>query len=217
MASAALRHPIRVRLLEAMHIYGEVSATRFVNEGWGKDLDALRGKPPLLQVSDVTYHLRELAKAKCVTVARVEPNRGGKEKFYVAKAVAYFSDEEWARLPLQRRREITRVVSQSLIVQIEGAILADTFDSQLNRWLLWEPMKLDEAGWSEMSAAILDFYGRVERIRDDAGERLEAVDNAEPIAGAEKAKPIWTTFGVELFESPELPERPKPDAPDDRR
>lgn len=223
MASAALRHPVRVRLLEALSLHPEVSATLFINEGWGRGLDALKGKSPALQVSDVSYHLRALERANCVTLTKEVPRRGASEKFFKAEAVAYFSDEEWAELPPHQRREISRVVAQSLIVQIEGAILADTFDSRLDRWLLWQPMKLDEVGWAAMSEAILDFYGRVEQIEQDSTERLEA----EPGDGTGRAEPIWATFGVELFESPRLPEfpraapdpdgTPKDDAPDDGR
>ena len=206
MASAALRHPIRVRVLEAMHLHREISATSFVLEGMGKDLDVLRGRTPHQQISDVSYHLRELETFNCVTLTRKEKNRGGVEKFYRANAVAYFSDEEWAVLPLLQRQELSRVVAQGFIVQIEGAILAETFDSRTDRWLAWEPMKLDDSGWHELSSAILAFHNEVAEIREEAQRRL---------SDDEEAEPIWTTFGVAAFESPVLPESADALAPDD--
>jgi hypothetical protein len=136
------------------------------------------------------------------------PRRGASEKFYRAKAVAYFSDEEWAELELDERREISRVVAQSLVVQIEGAMMAGTFDSRTNRWLLWEPVLLDERGWSEMATAIAALHAEVKHIRLDAEERINAEDDA--------ATTIRSTFGIALFESPEVPEPIDVDAPGDR-
>lgn len=197
MVSAALRHPIRVRALEAMQLRQEISATSFVSGGMGKDLEALRGRTPHQQISDVSYHLRALEKVNCVSLTREEKKRGGVEKFYRANAVAYFSDEEWATLPLPQRQEISRVVAQGFIVQVEGAILAGTFDSRTDRWLYWEPLALDDAGRQELSSAILSFHLEVAEIREEAARRL---------AEEEAAEPIWTTFGVAAFESPTLPD-----------
>jgi hypothetical protein len=195
MASAALRHPVRVRALEVMNVHEEVSATAFVNGGMGKDLDALKGRTHQQQIADVAYHLRELEKANCVHVSREEPRRGATEKFYRANAVAYFSDEAWAKLKLHSRREISRVVAQGFIVQIEGAIMAGTFDSRVDRWLLWEPFKLDEPGWRKMGIAIGALHAEVKQIHREAEDRIKA--------GGEDATWIKTTFGVTAFESPE--------------
>lgn len=212
MASAALRHPIRVRLLEALHLRREISATMFVNEAMGKDLKLLKGSDHQQQVSDVSYHLVALEKMNCVCRTRKVKRRGGNEVFYRSKAVAYFSDEEWAKLPFDERKEISRVVAQSFIVQIEGALMAETFDSRLDRWLLWERMELDEQGWRELSDSTRAFYDDVEEIRNAAKGRLEDAD--------ESAAPIRTTFGVASFESPPVPEPavldPDDNAPDDQ-
>src|SRR6185312_11658223 len=117
MAAVALRHPIRVRALEAMHLHREISATMFVNEQMGKDLEALQGRPHQQQVSSVDYHLHALEKMNCIYRTRREKRRGGWENFYRSSAVAYFSDEEWAELSLGQRRAISRVVAQGFIVQ----------------------------------------------------------------------------------------------------
>jgi hypothetical protein len=209
MVSAVLRHPIRVRVLEMLSIRDEISATTFVNRGMGRDIQELRGRTPQQQVSDVSYHLRELEKANAVCLTREVKRRGTKEKFFRARAVAYFSDAEWAGLDRAARREISRVVAQGLLVQIEGAMLADTFDTRTSRWLLWEPKRLDERGWSEMTTAIAAFHAEAKLIERDSEQRLRE--------DGEDAAPIHSTFGVVLFESPEPPVLPdEADAPDGR-
>jgi hypothetical protein len=207
MASAALRHPIRVRVLEVLNVRREVSATAFVNERLGNDLEAFKGKTHHQRIADVSYHLRELEKAGCCYVSRKVPRRGAVEKFFRANAVAYFSDEDWAELDRHERREISRVVAQSLVVQIEGAILADTFDSRTDRWLAWEPMRLDEEGWRDLNAAVHALYAQVRQIRREAEDRVGREDDDAP--------PIMTTFGVVAFESPDHWDGPPPSIHDE--
>jgi hypothetical protein len=198
MASAALRNPIRVRLLEAMNLGHEVSATSFINDGFGKGVPGLTDRTYEQQTADAAYHLRALAEADCIYLSREEPRRGATEKFYKAKAVAYFSDDEWVALKQHQRKAISRVVAQGFIVQIEGAILADTFDSRADRWLLYEPLRLDEQGWSELRTTNAAHYAEVQQIKREAEARLDAE--------GEDADPIQTTFGVASFESPDLPD-----------
>jgi hypothetical protein len=198
MASAALRNPIRVRLLEAMNLGHEISATSFINQGFGKGVPGLADRTYEQQTADAAYHLRKLEKAKAVKRTKTVRNRGGEEKFYKALARAYFSDEGWAALDQERRLEISRVVVQGLIVQIEGAILTETFDSRTDRWLVHEAMKLDGQGWAELRDANATHYAEVLRIKAEAEPRIEAE--------GEDAKTIQTTVGILSFESPELPE-----------
>jgi DNA-binding transcriptional ArsR family regulator len=209
MVSAAIRHPIRVRLLEILSVRAEVSATVFINQGLGKGIAELKDMAQQQQVTEVSYHLKKLEEAGAVTETRSVPRRGGTERFFRANAVAYFSDKEWAETELSRRQEISRVVAQGLVVQIEGAFMAGTFDSRTNRWLLWEPKNLDEQGWGEMATAFAAFHAEAKHIECGAERRLAK-------AGKD-AKPIHSTFGLLMFESPELPDAPdeEVDAPAD--
>ena len=214
MVSAAIRHPIRVRALEWMNNRGrgngrELSATVFIDQGLGRDIAELKGDMLKRdQVSQVSYHLRELEEAGAVYETRSVPRRGGVERFYRANAVAYFSDEVWAAMPLEERRPISRVVAQGLVVQIEGAIYANRFDSRTNRWLLWEPKDLDEQGWGEMADAIAAFHVETKHIEEEAEKRLK---EERLKADGEEVEPIPTTFALLMFESPELPDLPDED------
>lgn len=217
MVSAAIRHPIRVRALEWMNNRGrgkgrELSAKLFINQGLGRGMAEL--KPDVLhrdQISLVSYHLRELERAGAVYETRAVPRRGGKERFYRANTIAYFSDAEWAAIEDKDRRiGISRVMAQGLVVQIEGAIYYGTFDSRTNRWMLWEPKDLDEQGFSEMGTALGAFHAEAMHIGREAAKRLEEQ--------GEHARPIPTTLAMLMFESPPLPDDlpdEDGDAPDD--
>jgi DNA-binding transcriptional ArsR family regulator len=201
MVAAAIRHPIRVRALEWMNIPRgegrELSAKLFINQGLGKGMAELKPLVHRDQVSKVSYHLRELEKAGAVYETRSVPRRGGVEIFYRAHAVAYFSDVVWAATELEQRQGISRVVAQGLVVQIEGAIYTGVFDARTNRWLLWEPMELDEQAWGELATAFASFHAEAKHIERGAEKRLEEQ--------GDEARPIPTTFALLMFESAPLP------------
>ncbi len=211
MASAALRHPIRVRALEAMNYRGvgdlgrEISATTFIHQGLGKEIAELKGKSQAKQVTDVSYHLKKLEEAGAIYETRAAPRRGGTERFYRANAIAYFSDEEWAATPLEQRREISRVVAQGLVVQIEGAIIADTFDARDDRWLLYEPMRLDTQGWEELRDSNAAHHAKVRRIKSEAERRIKSESEEGIEDEGTDADAIQTTFCLASFESPDPP------------
>ncbi|HXQ89533.1 MAG TPA: hypothetical protein VN733_07830, partial [Solirubrobacterales bacterium] len=70
MASAALRHPLRVRILEVVNEQ-DMSPNQFM----------LRQLAPEVEVSakslsSISYHFRELAKMGCIEIARTYARRG---------------------------------------------------------------------------------------------------------------------------------------------
>jgi hypothetical protein len=182
-AAAVLRHPLRVRILEVLN-ERDMSPAQFLKQGL-----APSGS---FGLSHISHHFRELADYGCIKVVKKVPVRGSVEHIYRGKARAYFTDDEWARLSSADRRRITKTMLQGLMARADGAIMADTFDSRLDRHLTWVAMELDERGWSELTAALSGVFAEVEQIRHDAAERLAA--------SGEKAIPA--TFGMLAFESP---------------
>lgn len=188
----ALRHPLRVRIVEICTEWGSLSPTEIVNRGLCADIVSLKGKTPRQQLSNVSYHCRQLQEAGLLTLDRERPVRGATEHFYSANTEAFFSDEKWAALDQGERAEISQVVWQRFIAQVESAVQAGTFDSEIDRMLAWGPLLLDRTGWRELAAYLAEAYGEVERIRHEAEARLTA-----PGAVA-----IRSTYGLFFFESP---------------
>src|SRR4051812_44755325 len=85
---AALKHPMRVRILEVLN-EGPKSPSQFVAEGLvPKELFSSYAQV----LSLVSYHFRELEKEGCLEVVRSIPRRGAVEHVYEGKARVYFTD-----------------------------------------------------------------------------------------------------------------------------
>jgi hypothetical protein len=187
-----LRHPMRVRIVEAITEWGMLSPVEIRDRGLCADMESVRSKTPKQQLSHIAYHCRRLEKAGILDLVAEKPVRGATEHFYRTNAEAYFSDEEWAALAIAERLEISRVVWQRFVAQVEIAIQDGSFDARADRWMAWGPLFLDERGWKELSASAAGFYAESEHIRREAEKRLEAADD--------EALPV--TYGVFMFQSP---------------
>jgi hypothetical protein len=195
-ASDALRQPIRVRILEVLNTRDTVSAVQFVREGMGRGLPRMEGRSFKAQLSQASYHFRWLAEAGCIEVAFTRPVRGTEEHFYRARSRAYLTEEEWSALGLQERVDISKTMLTGFIAQAEGAMLAGTFDSRVERCLAWVPFQVDGRGWDELTTAIHACFAEVEQIRRESADRLASEENASAIPA---------TFGIFGFESPPVP------------
>jgi DNA-binding transcriptional ArsR family regulator len=194
---AALKHPMRVRILEVLN-EGPRSPSQFVEEGLvPKDLYG--SYPQALSLA--SYHFRELEREGCLEIVESIPRRGALEHVYEGKARVYFTDAEFEQMPREKRRTLSRISFQGLVARADSAMRADTFDARTDRHLTWMPMQLDERGWDELSTALAGCFGEVEQIRHDAKDRLAS--------SGEEAVPV--TFGMVGFESPPPPPLPQAD------
>jgi hypothetical protein len=186
-----LHHPWRVRVLEVLS-ERDMSCAQVVDEGWIPDLAELDRNQA---ISKLAYHFRLLRRVGAIEVVEENARRGSTELVCRGRARAYFSTEEWAKLPKETRRVISLTVLQGLMARAEGAVLHDTFDQRVDRHLVWSPMKLDEQGWSEMAALMDGMAEAAARINKGADGRLKE-------SGAE---PIRSTWGQLHVESPPPP------------
>ncbi len=186
-----LSHPLRVRMLEIAN-ERDISAIGFVRAGYASLL--LEHLDEKEAVSQVAYHFRRLEARGCVELADTHLRRGSVERVYRGTARAYFTDEEWAGLDRERRREITGIVLQGLMARAESAVLADTFDSREDRWLAWVQMDVDDQAWNELSSLCHEMMDKVEALRIASEKRLGKADESI------ETSPI--TWGMLGFESP---------------
>lgn len=186
-ASAALRHPMRVRILEIVN-ERDMSPIQFLHQGLAPDKTQK-------SLSHVAYHFRELEKCGCLEIVDKVQRRGATEHVYRGRARAFFSDQEWAELTPRERCLISRTMYQGMAARVEGAMMAHTFDCRDDRHLTWIAMKVDERGWSELMTTLAGTYGDVVQIHHDATDRLAA-------SGDEA---VHVTVGMLGFESPPPP------------
>jgi len=185
-ASAMLRHPLRVRILEVAN-ERDISPVQFLREGLAP--------PGAYGLSHISHHFSELEKGGCLEVIKLIPRRGSVEHVYRGLARAFFSDDEWeTKLSAADRQRVTKTVLQGLMARADGAILAGTIDKRTNRHLSWIAMPVDEQGWTALVDLQAESLRRAEEIRVEAGERLAAT--------ASEGFPV--TFGALAFESPSI-------------
>jgi hypothetical protein len=196
--AAPLGHPLRARILQITN-ERDISPRGFVDEGLQQSGVHFDNRQHAL--SHVSYHFRELEKAGCVEVIRTVQRRGATEHIYRGTLYGRFTSEEFAKLPKERRRTLSRTGMQALIARVEGAMHEDTFDARTNRFMVMTPLELDERGWGEFIDTLDNCFAEVERINDDCKDRL--ANSGEKV--------IPATYGMLGFESPPPPPLPNPD------
>jgi hypothetical protein len=188
-----LRHPVRVRIVEAITEWGMLSPVEIRDRGLCADMETVRKKTPKQQLSHIAYHCRRLAEAGILDLVAEKPVRGATEHFYRTNVEAFFSDEEWAALDLDERLQISRVMWRRFVAQVEIAMEEGSFDRRPDRWLAWGPIALDERGWKEMNATAAGFFAETDHIKREAEKRLKEDGAAEPVPA---------TYGVFVFQAP---------------
>lgn len=192
-----LKHPLRVRILEALN-EGPRSPSQFVEEGLIPKEHFTTYQQAL---SLASYHFRELEKEGCLKVVESIPRRGAVEHVYRGMSPrVFFSDTEFEAMPRDTRRQLSRISLQGLIARADRAISTETFDARPDRHLTWVPMQLDERGWKEVIATLAATFGELTQIRHDAKDRLAA-------SGEEVVPATVAMLGFESPPPPPLPRR----------
>jgi DNA-binding transcriptional ArsR family regulator len=195
--STALKHPLRVRILEVLN-EGPRSPSQFVEEGLIPKEHYTNYQQAL---SLASYHFRELQKEGCLEVIESIPRRGAVEHVYEGKARVYFDDADFEGMPRPTRRQLSRVSLQGMVARADRAIAEDTFDARPDRHLTWMSMQLDERGWSETIAKLAATFEELTQIRVDARDRVAA-------SGEEV---VTATVAMLGFESPPPPPLREPE------
>jgi DNA-binding transcriptional ArsR family regulator len=123
-----------------------------------------------LPLGRVSYHIRLLADLGAIELVRTEPRRGALEHFYRAVTRAWFSEEDWARLPRAARRGIVGQNLQRIFSDVTAAVDAGGFDgpaSQVTR----KPLELDQRGLDEVTEVLASTAERVTRINAESADR----------------------------------------------
>ncbi|HEY6730807.1 MAG TPA: winged helix-turn-helix domain-containing protein [Solirubrobacterales bacterium] len=189
--TTALKHPVRVRILEVLN-EGPRSPSQFVEEGLiPKDHYSTYQQA----LSLASYHFRELEKEGCLEIIESIPRRGAVEHVYEGRARVYFDDAEFEGMPRPTRRQLSRISLQGMVARADRAIAEDTFDARADRHLTWMPMQMDGRGWEEVIATLATTFAELSRIREDARDRIAA--------SGEEVVPV--TVAMLGFESPPPP------------
>jgi len=181
----ALAHPLRVRILTSLH-KGISSPNQLAQE---------LGEP----LGNVSYHVKTLLEYDCVELVKTEPRRGAVEHFYRATERAFFSDEDWAKVPASARKGISGVTLQSIGQDATEALIAGTINARTDSHLTHTPLLIDQTGWDELTTLLAETQSRAVEIQQEAADRLAEA----------KTEPIATKLAILHFESPQNDKAPK--------
>lgn len=161
----AFTHPLRGHVWVTVCEKGIASPTEIADE---LDLD----------VSEVSYHFRELKKRNLIRLARTVQRRGFDEHFYEpCTPVLNFDDFDWMGIPAQIRTTLSADIVRQIIEELIDALDAGSFDER-NRHLSRTWLLLDERGWKELMRATRASLERIQMIQERCAKRREV--SSEP-------------------------------------
>ena len=161
----AFTHPLRGHVWVTVCERGIASPTEIADE-----LD--------LEVSEVSYHFRELKRRNLIRLVRTVPRRGFDEHFYEPCVPAlHFDDFDWMKIPAPIRSTFSAGMLRQIIEELVEALEVGSFDARsrhLSRtWLL-----VDERGWRELTRALKTALDRFQAIQERSAKRRKT--SSEP-------------------------------------
>jgi DNA-binding transcriptional ArsR family regulator len=181
----ALAHPLRVRILTALH--KGVSSPNQLSQELGEPL------------GNVSYHVKTLLEYDCVELVKTEPRRGAVEHFYRATERAFFSASDWEKIPASARKGISGSILETVGQDATDALVSGSIDSRSDSHLSRTPLVLDEQGWTDVTDLLADTLNRAIEIQAEAATRLSN----------EKSDSIDTKLAIFHFESPPVQKKSK--------
>ncbi len=154
----ALAHPLRIKILEILT--ERVASPNRISD----DLDA--------GLSHVAYHTRALDKCGCLELVDTAKRRGATEHFYKASPHSFIGDRIWRRVPRALLGGVSGATLQSFMDRAVAALEAGTIDGREDTTLYWMPVRLDEEGWSAVTATMEETVDKVLTIQDESRGRL---------------------------------------------
>lgn len=138
-----------------------------------------------LDVSEVSYHFRNLRKRKLIRLVRTEKRRGFAEHFYEPTApVLNFDDFDWMQIPEPIRSTLSADVLRQIVEEALSALAAGSFDAR-SRHLSRTWVSVDERGWTELMAAVQEALDRIQEIQRLCAKRLgESGEDGIPVSVA---------------------------------
>jgi hypothetical protein len=156
----AMSHPLRVRILYAMHSpQRRCSATDIAEESH-------------VDVKRLSYHMRELAALGFVEQVDERQVRGSLEKIYAPVNGLEAWESEYASMPRALKRILAASALKTGVFALGAAIDRGTFDARDDSMLAQDTFWSDERGAQEAMAVIDEALKSLLEIRENAKARL---------------------------------------------
>lgn len=165
----ALAHPLRLEILRHL---GDRTASP-------SEIAAEIGAP----LTNVSYHVRKLRALGLIKLVRKTPKRGVVEHYYSAKRRRDVTDSAWAQTPPIVKEALVGPVVDSAAELLTGAAASGGFD-RADMHFTRSHRDVDERGWKEMAAVLMNTLRELDRIEVEALERLKELPPEKLIRSA---------------------------------
>jgi DNA-binding transcriptional ArsR family regulator len=162
--AVALSHPLRVRILYAMHAPERRCSATDIAEESGVDVKRL------------SYHMRELAAMGFVEQVAERPVRGSLEKIYAPVKGVEAWDLEYSTMPASLKQILAANVLRQGVYALGAAVDKGTFDARDDSMLAQDTMKVDARGADEALAVLDRALKELLEIRENTKARLAETD-----------------------------------------
>jgi DNA-binding transcriptional ArsR family regulator len=154
-------------------------------------------------LNNVSNHIRELADAGSIELAKKEEVRNTILHYYRAVEMPFYSDEEIAAMPPQQRQVSAGLVVQSMIAEVLAALSAGKLrDPRV--WLAWNWFNVDGQGREDIMAEQARSWSRIQEIEVESTNRRAK-------SGEEATSIIVTQLGYERARKGPQASPPSPD------
>lgn len=153
----ALGHRIRVMVLAILNegTYTPDQMARIIDE-------------PLNKVS---HHIKELADAGSIELAKVEKVRNADQHYYRALEMPFYTDEEAAEMTPQQRQVTAGLILQYMMAEAMSSFWAGKLRDDPRVWLAWRWFNVDEQGRSDIADEQQRSWDRMREIEAEATNR----------------------------------------------
>ena len=163
----ALGHPLRVEILDLLHVRHEGSPNEFSD---------LLDQP----LGNVAYHFKVLNEYGSVTLARTEQRRGATEHFYRLVPGAATGRISWSSVPKSLRSRLAAIGLDRLFDQAVAAIRSGAIEARDGTTLTPMLLSLDEVGWVQAAEIVETAGSQLEVVEAQSRKRLKATEQ-EPV------------------------------------
>jgi predicted ArsR family transcriptional regulator len=160
--AVAMSHPLRERILYAMHSPERRCSATDIAEETGIDVKRL------------SYHMRELATLGFIEQVAQRPVRGSLEKIYAPAKKLEAWELEYSSMPSALKRTLAATVLKTGVLTLGAAIDKGTFEARDDAMLGQDTFWADEQAAQESMAALEEALKRLLEIRQEAKARLAA-------------------------------------------
>lgn len=150
----ALSHPLRMQILHELN-HGMASP---------KEIADRLGE----SIGMVSYHVRMLEELGCIELADTKFRRGAVQHFYRPLRRAELTDADWNAMPKSVRESISATTFDNVIALVAASLASGAFEARTDRHLSLVELQLDEDGWREVNARLLELIDRALELQAEA-------------------------------------------------